>query len=247
MKNSKQRLKMSSIYSLTADHVLLRLGWAMCVLGGLGCAAAKTPTVSRSSDTSSTTAAASGSSSTPPAASSRTGLPGAAGASSTPNGVSVANSSAAGANSAGAPAATTALMRPPPPASGCASNALDQEGCSCDKPGATRPCYSADPKTRNVGMCKDGIQTCMGASGVGVEFGGQWGPCKEQVVPTECKEQLDARCVGKVGCADEGCATKLNCSKDAGMPDAGNRHCVNVMGWGVGTGLFADGGMWCER
>jgi hypothetical protein len=133
-------------------------------------------------------------------------------------------------------------MRPPPPASGCESNALDQENCSCDKPGATRPCYSADPKTRNVGMCKDGIQTCNGIAGA--EFGGKYGPCKEQVVPTECREQLDARCVGKVGCADEGCAMKLNCVQDAGMP---NPKCHKVMGWGIGTGLFPDGGMWCER
>jgi hypothetical protein len=69
----------------------------------------------------------------------------------------------------------------------------------------------------------------------------------EQVIPTECKAQLDARCVGKVGCADEQCADKLGCPRDAGMPDAGNKHCRQVMGFGFGTGIFADGGMWCER
>jgi hypothetical protein len=144
-------------------------------------------------------------------------------------------------------AAASPTLKAPPPAAGCQANALDQAGCACDRPGATRACYSADPKTRNVGMCKDGIQTCMGDTAAGVEFGGQWGPCKEQVVPSECKEQLDARCVGKVGCADAECITKLGCAKDAGMPDAGKRHCIQVMGWGPGTGFFPDGGMWCER
>jgi hypothetical protein len=80
----------------------------------------------------------------------------------------------------------------------------------------------------------------------GVEFGAQWGACTEQVVPTECTAQLDARCVGKVGCADEQCADKLGCQKDAGTPDAGNPKCHTVMGFGKGFGLFPDGGMWCE-
>ena len=128
----------------------------------------------------------------------------------------------------------------------CAPNALDLNGCPCDKPGATRACYTADPVTRNVGACKDGVQTC-GAGATGAEFGGQWGACKDSVVPTQCTAQLDARCVGKVGCADEQCFDALGCTKDAGMPDAGNPKCHQVMGFGFGTGLFPDGGMWCER
>lgn len=138
---------------------------------------------------------------------------------------------------------------PPPPAAGCEPDALDQQGCPCNKVGAVRSCYSADPVTRNVGECKDGVQTCTGeATAADAEFGQQfWGPCMEQVVPSECTEQLDARCVGKVGCADEQCADKLGCPKDAGVPDAGNRHCITVRGFGIGTGFFADGGMWCER
>jgi hypothetical protein len=142
----------------------------------------------------------------------------------------------AGANAPAIPATA------PPPAAGCDRAALDQMGCACDQIGATRPCYSAAPATRNVGMCKDGIQTCNGVSGT--EFGAQWGPCMEQVVPTECKSQLDARCVGKVGCADEQCADKLGCN-DAGT-DAGNPKCHTVMGFGSGFGFFPDGGMWCE-
>lgn len=152
-------------------------------------------------------------------------------------------------STAGAAAPAMTAGKSPPPAAGCEPNALDQQGCACAKPGATRPCYSADPATRNVGECKDGIQTCIGGTtAADQEFGMQyWGPCMEQVVPTECTEQLDARCVGKVGCADEQCADKLGCTKDAGVPDAGNRHCITVRGFGIGTGFFADGGMWCER
>jgi hypothetical protein len=133
----------------------------------------------------------------------------------------------------------------PPPAAGCEPNALDQKGCACSSVGAQRVCYSAAPETRNVGACKDGTQVCTAVSGV--EFGAQWGACTEQVVPTECTAQLDARCVGKVGCADEQCADKLGCQKDAGMPDAGNPKCHTVMGFGQGFGFFPDGGMWCEK
>lgn len=208
----------------------------LCLFAGASCASDKSSVPTRSSN-GSLAGAAANTISISPTASAGTAT---ATSQSLPTGAS-ANSSA------GASASNPQLMRPPPPAAGCEPNALDQSGCACDKPGATRPCYSADPKTRNVGMCKDGIQTCTGDNSVGVEFGGQWGACKEQVIPTECKEQLDARCVGKVGCDDPECASKLSCAKDAGTPDAGNRHCHTVMGWGKGTGFFPDGGMWCER
>jgi hypothetical protein len=164
------------------------------------------------------------------------------------NPVSIANAAGAAASmkdgGAGSPLT-------PPPAAGCAPTALDQVGCACDKIGSTRPCYSADPMTRSVGVCKDGVQTCMASAG-NVEFGAQWSACTEQVVPSVCAAQLDARCVGKVGCADEQCIDKLGCAKDAGAPDAGkpdagNPKCHTVMGFGMGFGLFPDGGMWCER
>jgi hypothetical protein len=152
----------------------------------------------------------------------------------------------AGTNAAAtAGSAGTVTTPPPPPAAGCADNALDQKGCFCSTVGATRACYSADPATRNVGACKDGIQTCTAVSAG--EFATKWGPCMEQVVPTVCTAQLDARCVGKVGCADEQCADMLGCQKDAGMPDAGNPKCHTVKGFGIGVGFFPDGGMWCER
>jgi len=157
--------------------------------------------------------------------------------------------SAAGTNSASSASAGGAATSPAPSTAAsdkCNSDALDLAGCACDKAGATRACYTADPVTRNVGACKDGFQTCE-AGGVGIEFGGQWGACKDFVVPTVCKAQLDARCVGKVGCADEQCADALGCPKDAGVPDAGNPKCHQVNGFGFGTGFFPDGGMWCER
>jgi hypothetical protein len=166
-------------------------------------------------------------------------------ASASPQTPGLTTGSAGTASPATAGTSGTITTPPPPPAAGCADNALDQKGCFCGTVGATRACYSADAATRNVGACKDGVQTCLSMSGG--EFATKWGPCTEEVVPTVCTAQLDARCVGKVGCADEQCADKLGCHKDAGMPDAGNPKCHTVMGFGFGVGLFPDGGMWCER
>jgi hypothetical protein len=154
-------------------------------------------------------------------------------------------SASAGSATSDAGASRTVGQRPP--AAGCASNALDQVDCPCDRAGATRPCYSADAITRNIGICKDGLQTCVADKATEEFSQAHWGPCQDQVIPTVCSNQLDARCVGKVGCADEQCADKLGCAKDAGMPDAGRGHCHTVMGFGVGTGFFPGGGMWCER
>src|SRR5262249_43785475 len=51
----------------------------------------------------------------------------------------------------------------PPGDSGVACNPTseDLQGCNCPSAGTTRACYTGDPKTRNVGTCKDGTQTCV--------------------------------------------------------------------------------------
>ena len=53
--------------------------------------------------------------------------------------------------------------------------------------------------------------------------------------------------MGKVGCADEECASILGCAQDAGTPDAGKKsECILVMGQN-GWGFNPDGTMWCEE
>jgi hypothetical protein len=51
-----------------------------------------------------------------------------------------------------------------------------EEGCSC-VPGAVQSCFRGPPGRRNVGVCRDGTQTC--------EMSGRWGPCMGDIVPRE--------------------------------------------------------------
>jgi hypothetical protein len=48
------------------------------------------------------------------------------------------------------------------------------EGCACT-PGMVQRCFAGPPGRRNVGVCQDGAQVCIGD--------GQWGPCIGGVVP----------------------------------------------------------------
>lgn len=66
------------------------------------------------------------------------------------------------------------------------------DGCSC-QPGAQQACFSGMPGQRNIGVCADGTQTCIGS-----EFGA-WGPCVGGVTPsTEVCDGLDNDCNGCV-------------------------------------------------
>src|SRR3954454_12632206 len=56
----------------------------------------------------------------------------------------------------------------------CSSGSADKEGCSCSKAGAIYACYPGDPDTRDIGVCKDGMQTCKDSGG---EFGLIYGKC----------------------------------------------------------------------
>ena len=62
-------------------------------------------------------------------------------------------------------------------------------GKGCSKEGEKRACYSGSPSTRNVGICKDGEQTCLD---------GKWTECKGEVLPTSevCSDNLDNDCDG---------------------------------------------------
>lgn len=60
--------------------------------------------------------------------------------------------------------------------------------CNCTT-GETQPCYPAGAKTRGVGICRDGIQTCRND--------GTWGTCKNATTPgSETCNGLDDDCNG---------------------------------------------------
>jgi hypothetical protein len=88
------------------------------------------------------------------------------------------------------------------------ANVLDLDGCPCNDPGATRPCYSGPSKTENVGTCKPGTQTCGGSSEVAT-----WGACAGDVIPAaeNCAGGVDTNCNGVVGCADPACVGLAGC------------------------------------
>jgi hypothetical protein len=79
-------------------------------------------------------------------------------------------------------------------------NGVVDEGCNCF-PGATRACYGGPPATRLIGICRDGMQSCIsGAGGVGAD----WGTCTGWTGPaTEICDGSDNDCDTFL---DEGCA-----------------------------------------
>ncbi len=82
-------------------------------------------------------------------------------------------------------------------------NGVIDEGCLC-RLGDTRVCYSGPSRTRAVGPCRDGMQTCvMNAAGQAA-----WGPCAGEVLPSpEVCDGLDNNCDALV---DDGCQCRLD-------------------------------------
>jgi hypothetical protein len=105
----------------------------------------------------------------------------------------------------------------------CASDPSCQTGCTS---GQTRSCYDGPMGTENVGVCKDGTQTCVG---------GQWPTaCAGEVTPQpeNCCDALDHNCNSLPGCFDIfSCITASCCqsSCDATKTDPG---CVCMTGEG---------------
>jgi hypothetical protein len=91
-------------------------------------------------------------------------------------------------------------------------------GCVCIDD-QTQPCYSADPGTIGVGLCVQGIQTCVG---------GQWDPaCVGEVTPVaEACDSTDNDCNGTSDDGDPGggggCSTGL-----PGVCATGTNHCMS--------------------
>lgn len=87
------------------------------------------------------------------------------------------------------------------------------EGCPCS-PGQTQPCFAGPPNFRNVGTCRDGVQTCKvtmrAATGV-------WGECVGGITPKQdvC-DNADNNCNG---CKDDKlcCAPPIDCAFDIGV------------------------------
>jgi len=123
----------------------------------------------------------------------------------------------------------------------CLADAPDQAGCSCPMMGATRPCYPADPSTRNIGVCKDGMQTCDGSG----EFAA-WGMCTGAVTPVAevCTDGIDNSCDGKIDCADASCATNAACN--TGCTDGQTRPCYTGPSGTEGVGTCKAGTQTCS-
>ncbi len=126
--------------------------------------------------------------------------------------------------------------------SGCNPTSDDLHDCACPTAGATRACYTADPQTRNVGTCKDGMQTCTAAG----EFA-TWGTCTGAVTPgmESCTGTVDSNCNGKVGCADPSCASDPACQ--TGCTDGQTRPCYDGPMGTENVGTCKDGTQTCAN
>ncbi len=119
----------------------------------------------------------------------------------------------------------------------------DREGCRCDTPGETRPCYGGPTVTRNTGTCADGVQTCVSGTG---ELGAAWGACGGDVLPTAaevCSDTLDHDCNGASGCSDTGCATDTRCVLECAPQDT--RPCYGGPQGTSGVGACRAGTQSC--
>ena len=118
------------------------------------------------------------------------------------------------------------------PLDGCEWNTGSGGACACT-PGSTQSCYTGTPGTAGVGVCKAGQQTCD-ASGL------LWGPCLNQIVPSEelCANGIDEDCNGTaddVGDTDGDGWTKCNgdCCEDTSQcskPNKVNPGAFEVVG-----------------
>ena len=110
-------------------------------------------------------------------------------------------------------------------------------GCVCTE-GTTRACYSANPATANVGLCRAGTETCvrnkMGRTA--------WGACAGEVTPTaDTCDGMDRNCDGNpnTGCActlgaTRGCYDGPTGTADRGICRAGTQRCETAstgVGW----------------
>jgi len=124
----------------------------------------------------------------------------------------------------------------------CDPTSPDLAECSCGTPGATRSCYPADinQKTRGVGECHDGTQTCGGAAEFNV-----WSACALFFGPQmeHCIDGLDNNCDGLVDCMDPTCASAAACN--TGCADGDTRACYDGPPGTENTGICHPGTQTC--
>ncbi|MBI5529664.1 MAG: hypothetical protein HY897_25335 [Deltaproteobacteria bacterium] len=105
------------------------------------------------------------------------------------------------------------------------------DGGSPCQTGQTRACYTGAAKTRGIGICHDGLETCKN---------GAWGACTGQSVPIKeiCNNNVDDDCNGVIdnGCpCQEGgareCFTGAPEKKGVGTCKAGYQYCADGA-WG---------------
>ncbi len=123
----------------------------------------------------------------------------------------------------------------------CNPMSLDFVNCSCDtQTDTTRACYTGDPKTRNVGNCKDGSQKCVKTGEASV-----WTACVGDYTPQHesCTVQVDLNCNGKVGCQDPNCATDPACN--TGCTNGQTRPCYTGPSGTENVGTCKDGTQTC--
>ncbi|HEY8039217.1 MAG TPA: hypothetical protein VIF15_05455 [Polyangiaceae bacterium] len=124
----------------------------------------------------------------------------------------------------------------------CNPTSLDLSDCPCPTPNATRACYTGPPATRNVGLCKDGTQTCVSSN----EFA-TWGPCTGSVgpAPEVCDGTVDRNCNGKTGCNDPTCTSTPLCN--SGCTDGQTRACYTGPSGTENVGVCKDGQQVCAN
>lgn len=103
-------------------------------------------------------------------------------------------------------------------------NGQVDEGCGPCQQGDTRSCYTGPPNTRNIGICRDGVQSCQN---------GQWGLCQGEVKPTtETCDNQDNDCNGQIDDA-------ANCQK--ACQNGQTRPCYNGPANTQGVGICKAG------
>lgn len=104
-------------------------------------------------------------------------------------------------------------------------NGQVDEGCDCAV-GTERPCWFGPLAARGVGVCRDGIQSCMstGASAV-------WGGCTGEVLPGSevLGNSLDDNCDGRVDEPGGICAPTSNVERGAGCADGVDNDCNSLV------------------
>lgn len=89
------------------------------------------------------------------------------------------------------------------------------EGCPCSA-GQTQPCFAGPPNFRNIGACRDGVQTCK-VTLRGTKSAGQWGECVGGIKPSiDVCDNADNNCDG---CKDNKlcCQPPIDCAYDIGV------------------------------